>query len=109
VLPHVYCLFAIFLQWIAYLLSIAYFSEHAYLSLFDFWALHMHQPFVKYMFIIFSPVCHVPFNFFLFFLFIYSHVHTLFGSFLPLPPFPPPSVSGWSHSALVTDFVEEKT
>jgi hypothetical protein len=28
-----------------------------------------------------------------------------------LPPFPPlsPSVSGRSHSALITDFVEEKT
>jgi hypothetical protein len=49
-----------------------------------------------------------------FFLFIYSHVHTLFGSFLhpvPLPyHFPlPHSVPGRSCFALITDFVEEKT
>jgi hypothetical protein len=42
-------------------------------------------------------------------LFIYSHVHTLFGSFLHPAPHPPRSVSGRSRSALVTDFVEEKT
>jgi hypothetical protein len=49
-----------------------------------------------------------------FVLFIYSHVHTWFGSFLhpaPLPLLPPLSfsVSGRSCSALMTDFVEEKT
>jgi hypothetical protein len=54
------------------------------------------------------------FFFSFFFLFIYSHVHTLFGSFLPSAPAPtlsplPSSVSGWPRSALVTDFVEEKT
>jgi hypothetical protein len=47
-------------------------------------------------------------------LFICSHVHTLFGSFLhpaPLPhPSPlPTSVPGRYCSALITDFVEEKT
>jgi hypothetical protein len=48
------------------------------------------------------------------FLFIYLHVHTLFGSFLhhALFPYPyplPSSVSGRSLSALITDFVEERT
>jgi hypothetical protein len=42
-------------------------------------------------------------TFFFFSLFIYSHVHTLFGSFLH-----PASVSGRSRSALITDFVEER-
>jgi hypothetical protein len=46
-------------------------------------------------------------------LFIYSHVHTL-GHFSPLmpllpsPPFPP-SVPGSTCSALISNFVEEKT
>jgi hypothetical protein len=47
-------------------------------------------------------------NIFFISLFIYSYVHTLFGSFLHPVPLPS-SVSGRSHSALVTDFVEEKT
>jgi hypothetical protein len=47
-------------------------------------------------------------------LFMYSHVHTSFGSFLHPAPLPhlvslPPSVPGRSRSALITDFVEEKT
>jgi hypothetical protein len=43
------------------------------------------------------------------FFFCCSHVHTLFGSFLPhLSPFPL-SVPGRSCSALITNFVEEKT
>jgi hypothetical protein len=51
-------------------------------------------------------------NFFLFSLFIYSYVHTLFGAFLPLapPPLPlPPTLSlpGRSCSALFSNFVEE--
>jgi hypothetical protein len=41
-------------------------------------------------------------------LFIYSHVHTLFGSFLHPAPLPR-SVPGRSHSVLITDFVEETT
>jgi hypothetical protein len=46
-------------------------------------------------------------------LFIYSHMRTLFGSFLHLallPKLSPPSpVPGRSHSAFITNFVEEKT
>jgi hypothetical protein len=45
------------------------------------------------------------------FLFIYSHVHTLFGSFLhpaPLPHPLPHLLPGKSYSALITNFVEEK-
>jgi hypothetical protein len=47
-------------------------------------------------------------------LFFYYYVHTLFGAFLrPAPlshlPHLSSSVSGRSRSALVTDFVEEKT
>jgi hypothetical protein len=58
-------------------------------------------------------------GYFLFLLFIYSHVHTLFGSFLhtappffsPLPHLSPlpASVPGRSCSALITNFVEQKT
>jgi hypothetical protein len=50
----------------------------------------------------------------LLFLFIYSHVHTSFGSFLPPAP-PPPSLlllsllPGRTCSALISNFVEEKT
>jgi hypothetical protein len=48
---------------------------------------------------------------FYFFKFIYSHVHTLFGSFLLPAPLPHafPSVPGRYCSALITNFVEEKT
>jgi hypothetical protein len=54
---------------------------------------------------------------FIYFLFIYSHVHTLFGSFLHhalLPPSPTlsllsPSVSGRSLSALILNSVFSKT
>jgi hypothetical protein len=45
---------------------------------------------------------------FFFFLFIYLHVHTLFGPFLPLLPHPPPTLLT-SCSALISNFVEEKT
>jgi hypothetical protein len=50
----------------------------------------------------------------LFFLFIYSHVHTVFGPFLPLahhplPLLPSPSLPGRTCSALLSNFVEEKT
>jgi hypothetical protein len=51
----------------------------------------------------------------LFLKFIYSHVHTLFGPFLP-PTHPPqpslpnlPSLPGRTCSALISNFVEEKT
>jgi hypothetical protein len=49
-------------------------------------------------------------HFFLLLLFIYSHVHTFFGSFLPpasLSPLPP-QVPGKSCSAFIISFVEEK-
>jgi hypothetical protein len=49
-------------------------------------------------------------------LFIYSHVRTLFGSFLPLVPLPsslppshPPHFLAEPGSALIFNFVEEKT
>jgi hypothetical protein len=47
-------------------------------------------------------------------LFIYSHVHTLFGSFFPLPPSStlsplPSSLPGRTCPAFITSFVEEKT
>jgi hypothetical protein len=42
-------------------------------------------------------------------LFIYSHVHTLFGSFLPPAPLSTPSLPGGTCSALISNFVEEKT
>jgi hypothetical protein len=45
------------------------------------------------------------------FLLIYSHVHTLFGSFLhpaPLPHTSPPSGSGRSHTALVTILLKKR-
>jgi hypothetical protein len=48
----------------------------------------------------------------LFFLFIYSHVHTLFGPFLPPAPSlcpHPASLPGRTCSALISNFVEEKT
>jgi hypothetical protein len=53
-------------------------------------------------------------NVFSFFKFVYSHVHTLFGSFLPPNPapslsFPPPLLPGRICSALISNFVEEKT
>jgi hypothetical protein len=48
--------------------------------------------------------------------FIDSHVHTLFGSFLPTSPLPRPTLSplptllpGRTCSALINNFVEEKT
>jgi hypothetical protein len=44
---------------------------------------------------------------FFFLLFIYSHVHTLFGSFLPPAPLLPPS-SLSSRKVLFISFVEEK-
>jgi hypothetical protein len=44
-----------------------------------------------------------------FILFIYSHVHILFGSFLPLPLtpslFPPSPLPGRTCSALISNFV----
>jgi hypothetical protein len=49
-----------------------------------------------------------------FFLFVYSHVHTLFGPFLPsIPcplslPLPTLSLPGRVCSALISNFVEEK-
>jgi hypothetical protein len=51
---------------------------------------------------------------FIFGLFIYSYVHTLFGTFLPpcpqCPPTPPtPSLPGRGCSALFSNFDEEKT
>jgi hypothetical protein len=51
---------------------------------------------------------------FLFFLFVYSYAHTLLGPFLPLPPAPflsppTPSLPGRICSALISNFVEEKT
>jgi hypothetical protein len=50
---------------------------------------------------------------FLNFLFIYSHVHTVFGSFLSPAPHPlllsPASLPGKTCSALISNFVEEKT
>jgi hypothetical protein len=47
-----------------------------------------------------------------FLLFIYLHVHTLFGSFLPLAPAltlfpPPPSLAGRTCSALFSSSVEQ--
>jgi hypothetical protein len=45
-----------------------------------------------------------------FFLFIYSHVHTLFGPFLlTVPPSHPSLLPGRNCSALFSNFVEEKT
>jgi hypothetical protein len=51
---------------------------------------------------------------FFYFLFIYSYVHILFGSFLPPAPHPlpfpaTPSLPGRTCSALISNFVEEKT
>jgi hypothetical protein len=48
------------------------------------------------------------------FLFIYSHVHKLFGPFLPPAPHPlplpvTPLLPGRTCSALISNFVEEKT
>jgi hypothetical protein len=46
------------------------------------------------------------------FLFIYLHVHTLFGTFLPTAPSlspSTPSLPGRNYSALFSNFVEEKT
>jgi hypothetical protein len=53
-------------------------------------------------------------GFALFFKFVYSHVHTLFGPFLPPSPTPssPPnilSLLGRNCSALISIFIEEKT
>jgi hypothetical protein len=55
-------------------------------------------------------------KFYFLFLFIYSHVHTLFESFLPptpypfpLPHTPPPLLPGRICSALISNFVKEKT
>jgi hypothetical protein len=48
-----------------------------------------------------------------FFKFIYSHVHTLFGSFLPNPvptlSLPLPLLPGRTCSALISNFGEETT
>jgi hypothetical protein len=49
-----------------------------------------------------------------YFLFIYSHVHTLFGPFLPLPTAlslspQTPLLPGRTCSVLISNFVEEKT
>jgi hypothetical protein len=53
-------------------------------------------------------------SFSFFFLFTYSHIHTLFGSFLPPAPTPtlpsqPPSLPGRTCYALFSNFVEDKT
>jgi hypothetical protein len=73
---------------------------------------YWHFKFYYYYFLIFILLSLSFFKFFYFF-FIYSHVHTL-GHFSPLmpllpsPPFPP-SVPGSTCSALISNFVEEKT
>jgi hypothetical protein len=53
----------------------------------------------------------VWFLLFLNLLFIYSHMHTLFGPFLPLVPYPlPPSLTSRQNQFCpITNFVEEKT
>jgi hypothetical protein len=61
---------------------------------------------------IFFVYLKMQFYFFLIFLFIYSHVHTFFGPFLPLPPTSslslyPASLPGCS--VLFSNFVDEKT
>jgi hypothetical protein len=61
----------------------------------------------------------VFFSFFKFLLFYYSYVHTMLGSFLPLPPLPyhplcplphltTPSIPGRNYFALISTFVEER-
>jgi hypothetical protein len=46
------------------------------------------------------------------YLFIYSYVHTMFGSFLPTSPAPPcpltPSIPSRNYFALISNFVEDR-
>jgi hypothetical protein len=77
----------------------------------------------EHFYLVFQPLCSlasVMASFFFNFFFFYSHMCTMFGSFLPLSPLPPPllptlslspltpSLPGRNYFALISNFVEER-